>query len=76
VIRFLSPLRVSLLTQRRLVGPPGLNGGMSGAPGEQFVTRTSGGVERLAPIDGFQAQPGDVLTIRTPGGGGYGLPKD
>lgn len=71
-IRFLSPQRVSLLTQRRVSGPPGLSRGDCGARGEQVLHRASGEVVRLASIAGMDVGPGDVLTIRTPGGGGYG----
>ncbi len=76
VIRFLSSQRVSLLTQRRTSGPPGLDGGKPGACGEQHLTREDGTNVALRPVVGFDAQPGDVLTIRTPGGGGFGPPGD
>lgn len=71
-IRFLARQRVSLLTQRRAVGPPGLAGGDAGAAGEQILIRADGENVRLGAIAGFDVGPGDVLTIRTPGGGGYG----
>ncbi len=74
IIRFLAPLRVSLLTQRRVAGPPGFAGGEPGAPGAQFVTAADGRRTMLPPITGFDARAGDVLTILTPGGGGYGPP--
>jgi len=76
VIRFLSSQHVSLLTQRREGGPPGLGGGEPGACGEQHLTRADGASVALPPIVGFDARPGEVLTIRTPGGGGFGPPGD
>ncbi len=72
VLRFLSSQRVSLLTQRRTSGPPGLRGGAAGAAGRQTLTRADGTAATLPSIAGFDAHAGDVLTICTPGGGGYG----
>ena len=72
VIRFLEPVDISLLTQRRTDGPPGLCGGGAGAPGEQWIERAQGGREPLVSIAGTSAAGGDRLIIRTPGGGGWG----
>ncbi len=73
VLRFLAPLRVSLLTQRRFFGPPALGDARPGAAGSQTLERATGERLDLPPIAGVDALPGDVLTIRTPGGGGYGV---
>ena len=65
---FLAPTRVSLLTERRRHGPYGLVGGAPGARGENLLN----GV----PLGGkvaFNAEAGDRLLIRTPGGGGFGM---
>ena len=73
VIRFLEPVEVSLLTQRRRGGPPGLAGGSAGASGEQWLERAAGGDP--IPLDAtasVHAGAGDRLGIRTPGGGGWG----
>ncbi|MBL9154165.1 MAG: hydantoinase B/oxoprolinase family protein [Verrucomicrobiales bacterium] len=76
-IEFLEPLRVSLLTQRRTCGPRGLAGGQSGAPGRQTLTRAGADTpESLPGIAAFDAAPGDVLRIETPGGGGWGDPGE
>ncbi len=66
---FLAPTTVTLLTERRRHAPWGLNGGHAGAPGEN---RLNG--ELLDPKISFTVQPGDRLTIATPGGGGWGPP--
>lgn len=68
------PLQVSLLTQRRGPYPPfGLNGGKPGGIGiHQFQRAGSNEVEILPGSVHLQVQPGDRLTILTPGGGGYG----
>ena len=68
---FLSPAEVTLLTERRHTRPWGLDGGESGAPGEN---RLNG--EPLAAKITFHAKAGDVLTVMTPGGGGYGRPEE
>jgi 5-oxoprolinase (ATP-hydrolysing) len=79
-IEFLAPLELSLLTQRRLRQPYGLAGGAPGAVGRNTLMRAGGeqagddqtaGVE-LPPIAHAMIQPGDILRIETPGGGGYG----
>lgn len=66
-IEFLDSLEVSLLTQHRKVAPFGLGQGGSGAVGEQWLNG-----EPLAGIASFPVGNGDILTIRTPGGGGFG----
>jgi N-methylhydantoinase B/oxoprolinase/acetone carboxylase alpha subunit len=71
-IRFLEPMAVSLLAGRRAVPPPGLNGGADGQAGSQSVTRADGS---HAEFDGrctLDVEPGDLIEIRTPGGGGFG----
>jgi len=72
VLTFLEAVDISLLTQRRCAGPPGLAGGAAGAPGEQWIERRDGSCDVLASVAGVSAGVGDRLTIRTPGGGGWG----
>ncbi|MFC6065228.1 hydantoinase B/oxoprolinase family protein [Streptomyces ochraceiscleroticus] len=71
-IRFLEPMTVALLTGHRRVPPYGMAGGGPGAPGENRVERAEGGTERLEGCDVAEVGAGDVLVLRTPGGGGYG----
>jgi 5-oxoprolinase (ATP-hydrolysing) len=70
---FLAPLTVSLLTEHRTTGPQGLNGGTDGAPGRQWLTRADGHVEMLPATTAVLVQPGDTLTMETPGGGAWGV---
>ena len=66
-LRALEACRLSLLTQRRRIAPAGSAGGADGAPGRNLVNG-----EELPPFASLDLAPGDVLTIETPGGGGYG----
>jgi 5-oxoprolinase (ATP-hydrolysing) len=73
VIEFLKPLTLSILSQRRGPYPPyGLAGGQPGALGKNTLTRADGRVEELPNAAQIEVQPGDILTIETPGGGGFG----
>ncbi|MCG8441881.1 MAG: hydantoinase B/oxoprolinase family protein [Caulobacterales bacterium] len=71
-LRFLDSYRVSLLSSRRRVAPPGLAGGSDGAPGAQRLIAPGGGVTELDGRFQLDVGPGDVVEIETPGGGGYG----
>ncbi len=76
-IEFLRSLQVSILSQRRLKRPYGLHGGNDGSVGRNTLVRNlTGKVEILPPIVSVDVQIGDVLTIETPGGGGWGKLSD
>lgn len=68
-LRLLEPASLSLLTDRRRHGPLGANNGGPGKPGENLVNN-----EKLSAKDGRELKLGDIVTVRTPGGGGWGLP--
>ena len=77
-LRFLQPLTVCLLCERRTVAPFGLDGGGAGKPGKAYLKRAgeNGGFQELPGKTGFQVQAGDELIIESPGGGAIGsLPK-
>ncbi|MEU6466677.1 hydantoinase B/oxoprolinase family protein [Streptomyces sp. NPDC046976] len=74
-IRFLEPMTVSTLSQHRRVPPYGMAGGAPGALGANRVERADGGVTDLGGSGSTEVGPGDVLVIKTPGGGGYGRPS-
>jgi N-methylhydantoinase B len=70
-IKVMTDAQVTLLTERRTTSPYGLAGGEPGATGENILIH--GTKEVLLPSKGsFFISKGDVLSIRTPGGGGYG----
>lgn len=66
----LAPLEASLLTDRRRHGPRGAAGGGAGAPGRNLLNGAP-----LAAKSAARLEPGDVLRIETPGGGGFGTPE-
>ena len=67
--RVLEPCTATLLTERRRHAPRGAAGGGPGKPG-----RNSLNGETLPAKCRVELVPGDVLTIETPGGGGWGTP--
>jgi 5-oxoprolinase (ATP-hydrolysing) len=72
-LEFLRPVTLSLITQRREAQPPyGMSGGRPGGLGKNIVHRADGRVEYLPGIVQTDVSAGDVLTIETPGGGGFG----
>jgi 5-oxoprolinase (ATP-hydrolysing) len=72
-IEFLKPLEVSILSERRGPYPPyGVAGGECGALGRNQLVRVDGTTVDLGAKAQFTARTGDVLSIETPGGGGYG----
>ena len=70
---FRKPLTLSVLTERRVLRPYGLHGGESGARGVNILQRASDGKELyLGGKCSVPVETGDVFTLRTPGGGGWG----
>ncbi|HEV2092614.1 MAG TPA: hydantoinase B/oxoprolinase family protein, partial [Rubrobacter sp.] len=66
-VRVLEPASPSLLTDRRRHGPGGAEGGESGRPGRNLLNG-----EELPAKTSRDLEEGDVVTVETPGGGGYG----
>jgi N-methylhydantoinase B/oxoprolinase/acetone carboxylase alpha subunit len=75
-LEVLEPATLSLVTERRVSRPWGLAGGGPGAPGENWLL--PGGdeqrAERLPDKVTVRLDAGDVVRVRTPGGGGWGTP--
>ncbi len=69
-MRVLEPASLSLLTDRRRHGPSGLRGGEPGEPGSNLLND-----EELPPKTSRELGREDVVTVNTPGGGGYGTPS-
>ena len=71
-LKFLKDVTVSILSQRRLkYAPYGQHGGGPGACGENLLEH-QGETRRLPGTTLFDAVAGDVLVVKTPGGGGFG----
>ncbi len=71
-IRLLTDCSISLLTERRVIAPAGAAGGEPGQVGAN-VAIDADGQERPLPAKGTLWLPaGTVLSLRTPGGGGWG----
>ncbi len=73
-LRFLEPMQAVIVASRRSEGPFGMAGGAPGLPGEQWVDRADGTRIVLTGTDSADMAEGDVFTIATPGGGGWGTP--
>ncbi|HET9559141.1 MAG TPA: hydantoinase B/oxoprolinase family protein, partial [Actinomycetota bacterium] len=69
-IRVLEPATLSLLTDRRRHRPQGRKGGGPGALG-----RNQRNGQELPPKISLALEAGDVITVITPGGGGFGPPS-
>ena len=69
--------KASFMMDHGRTGPHGLSGGLPGGLNEIEVRRGNA-VERpphLSKGEGYVLQPGDVVQVRTPGGGGLGDPR-
>lgn len=74
-IKLLHDAQVTILSERRKFAPYGLVGGEPGKPGRNVLIRN--GEERDLPGKiSLPVEAGDVVSIRTPGGGGYGHPTE
>jgi 5-oxoprolinase (ATP-hydrolysing) len=71
-IRFLAPMEAALLSTRREHAPQGVAGGGPAQVGTQRWITAGGEVKELSGCFSVELQPGDVIEIETPGGGGYG----
>ncbi len=71
-VKFLTKAQVTLLSDRRIFRPYGLNEGEDGASGINTLIHTNGWHQVLPSKFTTWVDPGDVLSIQTPGGGGWG----
>jgi N-methylhydantoinase B/oxoprolinase/acetone carboxylase alpha subunit len=76
-LEMLEDATVSLVTERRVSRPWGLDGGGAAAPGENWLIRNGDATaERLGDKCTLELAAGDVVRVLTPGGGGYGNPSE
>jgi N-methylhydantoinase B len=72
-IEFLCPATVTILSERRRTAPYGLHGGEAGKQGRNVLIR-DGKEQDLPGKAEIVVDTEDVLSLRTPGGGGWGHP--
>ncbi len=71
-IEVLCPAQITILSDRRVHGPYGLDGGEAGQPGQNVLIGPEGDEQELPSKASVWVQPGTTISVRTPGGGGYG----
>ncbi|ORX57697.1 hydantoinase B/oxoprolinase [Piromyces finnis] len=80
-LEFLEPLQLSVLTERRVFAPYGLEGGENGMKGENIWIHNIENSDKteILNIGGKNTITlgiNDRIIIKTPGGGGWGKPKN
>ena len=75
-VTFLEPMRANILANRRRVPPRGIKAGADARAGRNWVVRTDGSVEMLSATASAEVGVGDRFVIKTPGGGGFGMPSE
>jgi N-methylhydantoinase B len=71
-IEVLTDCEVTLLSERRMLAPWGLNGGNDGSLGKTSVIRNGGSVETMPGKFSTRLRKGERIRIESPGGGGWG----
>lgn len=67
--------RVSLSSERRVLAPYGLHGGTDGDRGENLYVDRDGREHPLPGKTTLTLEDGEMVVVRTPGGGGWGDPE-
>ena len=75
-IEVLTDAQVTLLSDRRKLAPYGLAGGEPGQTGKATLTDARGNVTVLPSKCSVASTQGNRVRIETPGGGGWGAPKE
>jgi len=74
-IQFNEKMEVNILSQHRIEKPYGGAGGQPGKRGEQIHTSGAGKITQLKGMAQLTVKAGEKITIKTPGGGGWGEKK-
>ncbi|EDO18013.1 hypothetical protein Kpol_1054p61 [Vanderwaltozyma polyspora DSM 70294] len=73
-IEFREIITASILSERRVLAPQGINGGQNGKRGKNlWIRKDTGAVINVGGKNTFVANIGDRFIIQTPGGGGCGF---
>lgn len=70
-IEFLVPLKVAVLSERRVYAPYGMQGGGPGEKGKNIIIKKDGAIQNVGGKCQLEVEPGDRLRIATPGGGAW-----
>jgi 5-oxoprolinase (ATP-hydrolysing) len=71
-VEFREAMTAAILSNHRRIAPFGLAGGEPAQTGRNIVLRRGRGPELVPGSVQVTVEPGDVVSIETPGGGGYG----
>lgn len=72
-IEFREPVQASILSERRVIPPHGLNKGNDGERGENlWYRKDTDSIINIGGKNSIKAKNGDRIIIKTPGGAGYG----
>ena len=66
-------MECSILSGHRVVRPFGMLGGELGEIGVNTIIRRDGPIENIGGNAQRSVEPGDVIEIKSPTGGGFGL---
>jgi N-methylhydantoinase B/oxoprolinase/acetone carboxylase alpha subunit len=71
-VEVLCPAAVTILSDRRIHAPYGLGGGEAGATGRNVLFSPDGEERELPSKASVSVEAGTTISVRTPGGGGFG----
>lgn len=71
---FFVPTQATIISERRKFSPFGARGGENGKRGKNTLLSKGKKIALNSKVN-IKVQPGDVLRVETPGGGGYGQKK-
>ncbi|CCH44964.1 5-oxoprolinase (ATP-hydrolysing) [Wickerhamomyces ciferrii] len=75
-IEFRKPVKVSILSERRVNQPQGIEGGENGERGLNLWIKNDGHIINIGGRNTVDIKIGERIVIKTPGGGGYGIKPD
>ncbi|MGY8976502.1 MAG: hydantoinase B/oxoprolinase family protein, partial [Alphaproteobacteria bacterium] len=71
-IEFYKNMTAVILSNRRKVAPYGIINGKNALKGINLIKRKGKDIKKLSSSETIDIKPGDIIIIKTPGGGGYG----
>ncbi len=72
-LKFLTPMQAIILANRRKIAPFGMQGGENGKCGMTYIEKLNGSIDLMAYSDSRMVAQNEIITIETPGGGGFGI---